>query len=345
MFIYFKIHLYCLFFLLVLPSVSIAQVTVGFLVPVSGLGDQSFNDITYAGLVRARNDFGFTLVIGQCEASSLSHKFELLNMLDENVDIIVANGWEFEDLIREYAPKNPDKIFIINDVAVSGMKNVISTVFSQHEGAFLAGTLAALVTKTDKIGFVGGMNIPVIASFERGFIEGVQYINKNIELFSKYLAGDSKTGVGFHNPKLGYSIAHELYDNGVDVIFSVAGLSGNGVIRAAAERKLYVIGVDADQDHMAKGYILSSVMKRMDMAVYTVLSELIGGSVVPGIHHFNLENGGVSLTHMLFSREVVTDEVRYRLQAVKEKIIAQKIKVTNALKVPSTFDKNSKYQY
>jgi basic membrane protein A len=342
MFIYFKIHLYCLFFLLLLPSVSIAKVTVGFLVPVSGLGDQSFNDITYAGLVRARNDFGFTLVIGQCEASPQSHKFELLNMLDENVDIIVANGWEFEDLIREYAPKNPEKIFIINDVAVSGMKNVISSVYSQHEGAFLAGTLAALVTKTDKIGFVGGMNIPVIASFERGFIEGVQYINKNIELFSKYLAGDSKTGVGFHNPKLGYSVAHELYDNSVDVIFSVAGLSGNGVIRAAAERKLYVIGVDADQDHMAKGYVLSSVMKRMDIAVYAVLSEVIGGSVVPGVHHFNLENGGVSLTHMLFSREVVTDEVRYRLQAVKEKIIAQKIKVTNTLQVSSTFDKNSK---
>lgn len=341
MFTYFKIHLYCLFFLLFLPSVSLAQVTVGFLVPVSGLGDQSFNDITYAGLVRARNDFGFTLVIGQCEESPLSHKFEMLNMLDENVDIIVANGWEFEDLIREYAPKNPEKIFILNDVAVTGMDNVISTVFSQHEGAFLAGTLAALVTKTEKIGFVGGMNIPVIASFERGFIEGVQYINKNVELISEYLAGDSKTGVGFHNPKLGYSIAHEMYDNGVDVIFSVAGLSGNGVIRAAAERKLYVIGVDADQDHMAKGYILSSVMKRMDVAVYTVLSELIGGSVVPGIHHFNLENDGVSLTDMLFSREVVTDKVRYRLQTVKEKIIAQKIKVTDTLKVSKTFDKNS----
>jgi len=339
MFAYLKNHLFCLFFLLLLPSVSIAQVTVGFLVPVSGLGDQSFNDITYAGLVKARSEFGFTLVIGQCEAGPLSRKYELLNMLDDDVDIIVANGWEFEDLIKEYAPKNPEKIFILNDVALSGLKNVVSNVFSQHEGAFLAGTLAALVTKTDKIGFVGGMDIPIIASFERGFIEGIQYINKDIDVFHRYLDEDGKVGVGFNNPKLGYRVAHELYDKGVDIIFSVAGLSGNGVIRAAAERKQYVIGVDADQDHMAKGYVLTSVMKRMDLAVYTVLSELIAGSVVPGIHYFNLQNGGVSLTPMLFSREVVTDEVRSGLKTVKEKIIAQEITVTDILKVSSTFKK------
>lgn len=341
MFAYFKNLFFYLFFLLLLPSVSMAQVTVGFLVPVSGLGDQSFNDITYAGLVKARSEFGFTLVIGQCEAGPLSHKYELLNMLNDDVDIIVANGWEFEDLIKEYAPKNPEKIFILNDVALSGLENVVSTVFGQHEGAFLAGTLAALVTKTDKIGFVGGMDIPVIASFERGFIEGVQYINKDIEVFQKYLDEEGKLGVGFYNPKLGYRMAHELYDKGVDIIFSVAGLSGNGVIRAAAERKQYVIGVDANQDHMAKGYVLTSVMKRMDLAVYTVLSKLLVGSVVPGIHYFNLENGGVSLTPMLFSREVITDEVRYRLQTVKEKIIAQEIKVTDILKISPTFEKKN----
>lgn len=319
-----------------------AQVSVGFLVPVSGLGDQSFNDITYAGLVKARSEFGFTLVIGQCEAGSLSHKYELERMLDDGVDIIVANSWEFEELIREYAPKNPEKTFILNDVAVSGVANVVSTVFSQHEGAFLAGTLAALVTKTNKIAFVGGMDVPVISSFNRGFVEGVQYINKNIEVTHRYLGGDGETGVGFNNPKLGYRVAHELYDTGVDIIFSVAGLSGNGVIRAAAERKRYVIGVDSDQDHMAKGYVLTSVMKRLDMAVYNVLSKILAGSVVPGIHHFDLENDGVSLTPMLFSRGVVTDEVRYTLQTVKEKIITHKIIVTDTLKVPSTFETSSK---
>lgn len=341
MFAYLKKHICFLLLFLLLPSVSMAQVSVGFLVPVSGLGDQSFNDITYAGLVKARSEFGFTLVIGQCEAGPLSHKYELENMLDDGVDIIVANGWEFKELIREYAPMNPEKTFILNDVAVSGFANVVSTIFSQHEGAFLAGTLAALVTKSDKLGFIGGMDIPVIRSFERGFVEGAQYINKGMEITHRYLDGDGKIGVGFNNPKLGHRVAHELYDTGVDIIFSVAGLSGNGVIRAAAERKLYVIGVDSNQDNMAKGYVLTSVMKRLDIAVYTVLSELLTGSVIPGVHSFNLKNYGVSLTPMLFSREVVTDEIRYGLQTVKEKIIAQKIKVTDTLKVSSTFEKTT----
>lgn len=342
MFTYFRKYIFFLLFLLLPPGVSVAQVTVGFLVPVSGLGDQSFNDITYAGLVKARNEFGFTLVIGQCEAGSLSYRYELENMLDADVDIIVANSYEFVDLIKEYAPKNPEKIFILNDAAVSGLTNVVSTVFSQHEGAFLAGTLAALVTKKDKIGFVGGLNIPVIQSFERGFVEGVQYINKDIEVTVKYLDGDGKTGMGFHNPRLGYAIANAMYDTGIDVIFSVAGLSGNGVIRAAEEHKRYVIGVDSDQDHMAKGYVLTSVMKRLDMAVYTVLSEISGGHVEPGVHYFNLENGGVSLTPMLFSREVVTNEFRYRLQMIKDKIIAQEITVTDVLKESAMLKKKTR---
>ena len=339
---YLKLFIFCFSCVLLLPVMSMGQVKVGFLVPVSGLGDQSFNDITYAGIVKARNEFGFTLVVGQCEVGPLSHKYELENLLDEGVDIIVANGWEFVDIVKEYALKNPEQIFILNDSAVAGFENVVSTVFSQHEGAFLAGTLAALVSKKDQIGFVGGMDIPVISSFYNGFVEGVHYINNDIEVIPKYLNGDGKIGIGFHNPKRGYRVAHELYDEGVDIIFSVAGLSGNGVIRAAAERKRYVIGVDADQDHMAKGYVLTSVMKRLDKAVYTVLSEILESKVVPGISHFNLENGGVSLTAMKYSRGVVTDEVRQKLHVVKEKIIAKEINVTDYLKISSSSGKNNK---
>jgi len=261
----------------------------------------------------------------------LTHKHELTAMLDGGVDIIIANSWEYEELIREYAPKNPETLFVLNDVAISGFENVISLVYSQHEGAFLAGALASLVTQTNKIGFVGGMDIPVIGSFERGFEEGIQYINKNIKLTKKYLAGNGTVGVGFKIPRLGYTIAQQLYDSDVDVIFSVAGLSGNGVIRAAAERKRYVIGVDSDQDSMAKGYVLTSVMKRMDKAVNSVLTEILNDNIVPGVHLFNLKNGGVSLTPMLFSRDVVTEDIVEVLEIVKTKIILNQIEVTNTL--------------
>lgn len=324
-------YLFVLACFLFLPNIVLAQLTVGFLVPVSGLGDQSFNDITYAGIVKARNDLGFTLLVGQCQAGPLSHQVEMEGLLEDGADIIIANGWEFTATVKKYAKKNPKKIFILNDQAVTGLNNVVSTVFSQHEGAFLAGALAAMVSKNNHVGFIGGMNIPVIRSFYVGFQEGVDFIGKNTKVAVNYLGGEGDVGTGFDNPALGYKIAHEHYDNDVDVIFSVAGLSGNGVIRAAAERKLYVIGVDADQDHMAKGYVLTSVMKRLDRAVYTVLSEIIGGKMVPGVHAFDLENEGVSLTKMLFSKDVVTDKIQKQLDEVREKIVRKEIVVTDYL--------------
>jgi basic membrane protein A len=324
--------LFTLIFLLFLPVTSLAQFTVGFLVPVSGLGDQSFNDITYAGLVKARSEFGFTLIVGQCQTGPLSHKIEMQKLLDSGADIVVANGWEFADVVKESALKNPMRLFILNDSPLMGLDNVISTVFSQHEGAFLAGALAALVTKSGRVGFVGGKDIEVIRAFQLGFTEGAEYISKDVKVVTTYLEGGGNIGIGFDNPALGYSVALGLYDEDVDVIFSVAGLSGNGVIRAAGERKRYVIGVDADQDYMAKGYVLTSVMKRLDIAVYNVLSELSSGHAVRGIRSFDLQNGGVDLTQMLFSREIVTDEVRQLLDEIKGKIITKEIVVTNYLK-------------
>lgn len=326
-----KLKLLCFIILLLLPGAAFAQLKVGFLVPVSGLGDQSFNDMSYAGIVKARNDFGFTLIIGQCEAGDLSHDIEMGKLIDDGVDIVIANGWEFAPTVKKHAKKHPEKVFIINDEAVTGFDNVISTVFSQHEGAFLAGALAALASKNNHVGFVGGMNIPVIRSFFVGFKEGVELIGKNTAITANYLGGDGNVGTGFDNPALGYKIAHEQYDNEVDVIFSVAGLSGNGVIRAAAERKLYVIGVDADQDHMAKGYVLTSVMKRLDRAVYAVLEEVVHGRMKPGVHLFDLENEGVSITEMLFSGDIVTAEIRKKLSEVKDKIVKKEIAVTNYL--------------
>ncbi|WP_169309101.1 BMP family ABC transporter substrate-binding protein [Desulforhopalus sp. IMCC35007] len=321
-----------LIFLLFLPVASLAQLTVGFLVPVSGLGDQSFNDITYAGLVKARNDFGFTLIVRQCQTGPLSHAIEMENLLDSGADIVVANGWEFADVVKESALENPTRLFILNDWPLTGFDNVISTVFSQHEGGFLAGALAALVTKSGKLGFVGGRDIEVIRAFQLGFTEGAEYISKDVRVVTTYLEGGGNIGIGFDDPSLGYSVALGLYDEDVDVIFSVAGLSGNGVIRAAAERKRYVIGVDADQDYMAKGYVLTSVMKRLDIAVYNVLHEISLGQAVRGLRSFDLDNGGVNLTQMLLSRETVTDEIRRTLDEIKGKIITKKIVVSNYLK-------------
>lgn len=317
--------------LLLVPGAVAAQLKVGFLLPASGLGDQSFNDMSYAGIVKARNDFGFALIIEQCEEGIKSPRIPMEKLIVEGADIIIANGTEFASTVKEYGRKYPQKVFVLNDEAVFGFDNIVSTVFSQHEGAFLAGALAAMVTKSNHVGFVGGMDIPVIRAFWVGFKEGVEFIDKDTTITAHYLAGDSDSGSGFNNPGLGYKIALKLYNNEVDVIFSVAGLSGNGIIRAAAERKRYVIGVDADQDHMAKGYVLTSVMKRLDRAVYAVLKDIISEKKVAGVQSFDLENEGVSLTEMLFSKDVVTDSIREQLTKVRDKIVNKEIEVTNFL--------------
>ena len=314
------------------PALSAGRNVVGFLIPVSGLGDQSFNDMTYAGLIKAKNEYQFTLIREQCEDfSDESRERAMERLISRGAGIIVVNGWEFESVVKHYSKQNRSLLFIINDLPLSGLPNVASTIFGQHEGAFLAGALAGLMTKTGEIGFVGGMDIPVIRSFSVGFIEGVQAVRPDTRIHELFLANENSEISGFNNPTLGFEKASELYDQGVDLIFSVAGLSGNGVIRAAAAREKFVIGVDADQDHMAKGLVLTSVMKRLDEATFLMLQEVMEGRFTPGIHTFNLKNGGVSLTPMTYTRSLIPSAILQRIETMQEELVEGKRKVTDYL--------------
>jgi basic membrane protein A len=321
-----------LLFFLLAPAWCAGENVVGFLIPVSGLGDQSFNDMTYAGLIQAKNEYQFTLIREQCDDfSDASREKAMARLIERGAGIIVVNGWEFQDLVTKYAKTNRDRFFIINDFPLPGLANVASTVFGQHEGSYLAGSLAGLMTKTGRVGFIGGMDMPVIRAFLVGFAEGVRSVRADIDIKELFLEGEDSEISGFNNPAVGFEKASSLYDQGVDIIFSVAGLSGNGIIRAAAARKLFVIGVDADQDHMAKGYVLTSVVKRLDRATYLMVQEALEGRFVPGIHTFNLKNDGVSLTAMAFTRHLIPDEVLVRLETARKEIIEGKRKVTDYL--------------
>lgn len=318
--------------LLLCPSLGSGETVVGFLIPVSGLGDQSFNDMTYAGLVKAKNELQFTLIREQCpDATVASRKTAMERLLARGARIIVVNGWEFHDQVKEYAPLHQDRYFIINDFPMSGPDNVASTVFGQHEGSFLAGTLAGMMTTTGQVAFVGGMDMPVIRAFLIGFSEGVNHVGRDVRIHEKFLGTGKDAVSGFNDPGLGYDTACTLFDQGIDVIFSVAGLSGNGIIRAAGDRKRYVIGVDADQDHMAKGYVLTSVMKRLDMATLLLMREVMNGPYNSGVHIFNLKNGGVDLSPMTYTRRLIPPEILQRLARVRQDIIEGKIVVTDHL--------------
>ncbi|SHO47339.1 BMP family lipoprotein [Desulfopila aestuarii] len=313
-------------------SIGHAATIVGFLVPASGLGDESFNDMTYTGLIEAKTRHNFRLIREQCTGGSDDDRRKALEQLfRRGADIIVVNGWQYRNLIKEYALRSPKRFYIINDFPVDGVPNVISSVFAQHEGAFLAGALAGWMTQNDKIGFIGGMDMPVIRAFQSGFHQGALYANPKVRISDVFLASDQDAFAGFSSPSLGFSMANKLYDSDVDIIFGAAGLSNQGIIQAARRRKLFAIGADADQDHMAPGYVLTSVMKRLDTATSLILDKLMRGEPISGIQRFGLKENGVALSYMTYTREVIPKEIQQRLEQLREKIIAGEIPIADPL--------------
>lgn len=319
-----------LILLLPLPEADAGKLTVGFLVSAGGLGDQSFNDMAYAGLGKAKKKYRFNLIHEETGALSARQRAGMERLIQRNADIIVVNGHMLEHLVLEYAPRHPEKHFIVNDYAIEGLPNVSSTVFEQHEGSFLAGVLAGSMTRARKIGFIGGVDMPIIHSFRVGFSEGVAHANADTEIISAFISpgGDFS---GFDNPSAGYEEANRMYSLGIDIIFSAAGLTGNGVIQAARERERYVIGVDADQDHMAKGFVLTSMMKRLDRASFLEVAKVIEGKFTPGVNRYGLANGGVSLSPMTYTRRLIPVRVLQELKEVESDIISGKIRVTDYL--------------
>lgn len=314
-----------------------AQTTVGLLLPVSGLGDSSFNDMAYAGLIQAKKHYGFDVIREKCRDSSQQQRFAAMRrLLDREADIIVVNGWEFIKTVTHYAPRYPDRYFIFNDAPIDGFKNVLSTVFDQHEASFLAGALAAWTSQTGRIGFIGGKDMPVIRAFLTGYREGAQYARAGITIDVHFLSRMDQASAGFDDPALAYDRAETLYTKGADIIFSVAGLSGNGIIRAAVKNKKFVIGVDADQDYMAKGYILTSVIKRIDRATFEALRLIFEERFTPGIHVLGLKEGGVGLSPMTYTRHLIAPQTLAKIKQLKNKIIAGELTVTNYLERPST---------
>jgi basic membrane protein A and related proteins len=325
-----------LFFILLALSAVIgrAETIVGFLVPASGLGDESFNDMTYTGLIEARTHHHFQLIREQCAGGSEDDRRQALDhLLSRGADIIVVNGWQYRHFIKEYAVRSPEHIYIINDFPVDGLANVISSVFAQHEGAFLAGALAGWMTGNGKIGFIGGMDMPVFRAFQSGFRQGALHANPEVRISEVFLASDQDAFAGFSSPSLGFSMVNKMYDSDVDIIFGAAGLSIQGIIQAARRRRLFAIGADADQDHMAPGHVLTSVIKRLDTATASILDKLMRGEPIHGVQRFGLKEDGVALSPMTYTRELIPKEIQQRLTQLRQQIIAGEIRVTDPLQV------------
>lgn len=308
--------------------------TVGFLTGSGGLGDESFNDMTYKGLGRAKHELGIDIEVRQWEPEYSMEKL-FLELVYKEPELIVLNGDQFKPLLQKYAANFQDINFIANDFIATDkdgneLPYVRSIVYSQHEGAFLAGILAAEISKTQHIGFLGAVDIDIIKAFHTGFAEGVRYIAPSARITTKYISRHPDYS-GFNAPQSAFGMASSMYREGIDVIFAVAGASGNGIIQAAKKTNSYVIGVDSNQDHMAKGHVLTSVMKRLDKAVYKETINAFHGRFQPGTAWYGLANGGISLTPMKYTRHLVPVKTRQKLERTRKKIISGNITVTNSL--------------
>ncbi len=305
-----------------------AALKVGLAYDIGGRGDQSFNDAAAAGLDRAKQELG--VEANEAEAAGNepeSAKEERLRQLaDAGFNPIVAVGFAYSQAVGKVAPEYTDVQFaIVDDVNAKG-ENVANLVFAEHEGSFLVGAAAGLKTKKDNVGFVGGVDIPLIKRFEAGFNAGVKQVNDKAEIQSKYLTQPPDFS-GFADPAKGKTAADGMFDAGADIVYHAAGGSGGGVFEAAQAAKGWAIGVDSDQyqtaDPAVKDVILTSMLKKVDVAVFDFIKSVQDGQFKAGETVYDLEAGGVDYS----TSGGKVDDIKDQLDELKQMIIDGEITV------------------
>ncbi|ANU10570.1 ABC transporter lipoprotein [Planococcus antarcticus DSM 14505] len=303
-----------------------ADFSVAMVTDVGGVDDKSFNQSAWEGVQQFGEENGLEKGDGGFDylqsASDADYNTNLNNLIRRDFDVVFGIGFLMEGAVAEIAEQQPEAQIAIIDAVVDA-PNVASVLFKEQEGAFLAGVAAALMTETDKIGFVGGMEIPVIERFEAGFLEGVAAVDDTIEVDVQY------TGA-FDKAELGKTTANRMYSAGADIIFHAAGGTGNGVFTEAKERKeanpdenIWVIGVDADQyDEGQTGdanVTLTSVLKRVDTAVINISEQAMAGEFPGGeTITYGLSDEGVGLAD---SRGAIPEDKMAQIEEYKQQVI------------------------
>ncbi|MFJ8084313.1 BMP family protein [Streptomyces sp. NPDC096205] len=269
---------------------------------IGGKGDQSFNDAAFAGLEKAKKEFGYkTADVEPTEGETDADKEQrLASLARQGYNPVIGIGFAYGPAMEAVAKKYPDTTFGIVDSVVEG-DNVASLVFAEQEASYLAGVAAAKATKTNTVGFVGGVDIPLIHKFEAGYKQGVQDTSGGkVKVVSQYLTQTAEEG-GFSSPDKGKAAAEGQIEKKADVVYQAAGLSGQGVIEAAAKAKVWAIGVDSDQYKQQalaayKNYILTSALKDVGGAVYALAKSVEDGKPLTGVQTFDLKVNGVGLS-------------------------------------------------
>jgi basic membrane protein A and related proteins len=320
---------YCLLLITLASSLqtAYAEFKVGLVLDRGGKDDKSFNASAYQGANEAKNKLG--IYLKYVEASD-DNAFEplLRAFAQKDFDLIIGVGFAQKEAIGKIAAQFPQKHFAIIDAQVNA-SNVWSLLFEEHEGAYLVGAIAAMTSKTGKVGFVGGMDVPLIRRFAMGYEAGAKKVNPQITVMANYVGVTSEA---WNNPPKGKELAMAQYDSGADVIFAAAGASGFGVFDAAEEKKKFAIGVDSNQDWTKPGLILTSMLKRVDLAVFDAIQEAKAGKFTGGVKRFGLADKGVDYSVDQYNEKILSESVRKRADELKAEIIAGKIVVPDYYK-------------
>ncbi len=314
------------------PAEESAEALNVALVVAGGLGDRSFYDSSNEGLERSIAELGVNGKVLECKNDPSLFNDQLIQA-SEISDVVVVVGFEFYDVIQEVAVEFPEKTYIYIDNVIEGIDNLTCIDYMENEGSFLAGAVAAMLTTTEmegmnadkKIGMVGGMDIPVIRNFHVGYEAGAKYIDPEMTVETIF-AGD------FEDPAKGKESALALYAKGVDIVFQVAGKTGEGVFEAAKDNGQYAVGVDTDQRYIAPDNIVASMVKGVGLSIYESIERIQNGTFEKGsVYKYGIKENGVDVSYGTEDMEqFVTEEMMQKVQELREKIVNGEIVVPEA---------------
>lgn len=298
-----------------------AEITIGLVLDKGGKDDKSFNAAAVAGAERAAKEFNLTIKDVE-SPDDAAFEPAMRTFAERGIPLVIGIGFAQADPMKKVAPQFPKTHFAVVDAVVEG-PNVSSLMFAEHEGSYLVGYLAGLATKTGKVGFVGGMEVALIRRFLLAYEAGVKAANPKAVVLSNFVG---ITAAAWANPNKGKELALSQLSQGADVIFHAAGASGMGVFDAVEEKKALIIGVDSNQNAIKPGLVLTSMLKRVDNAVYEAIKSEVTGTFKAGTHSFGLKDKGIDYAVDSNNETLIAPYVK-KLEEVRAQIVSGKINV------------------
>ena len=307
-------------------STSLFANTIGVIYDSGGKFDKSFNELAYNTAERVKNELGWGMIEFEA-ANNTQIEQGMRKVADRGASLIVAMGFAQADAVAAIAPQYPDVNFVAVDVCWvdDPAGNIYQACYKEHEGSFLVGMIAAMASKSGTIGFVGGMDIPLIRKFQGGYEQGAQYVNPDIEIHANMTG---TTPEAWNNPTKGAELTKAQIDKGADVVYQAAGGTGIGVLQAAADAGIMGIGVDTNQNWMHPGTMLTSMLKRLDLTIFEQAEKTVAGTFEPSGKFLSL---GLAEGMVGYATQdgMVTDEMVAAVEAAAAEIVSGSLAVAD----------------